>query len=111
MVKKKLLKILSFGNEFSLIAYPVSYHFDNFIGGCYSLENKICFSYDLNNVDNHGKSKFVFALLDHSDSRHRKRGAQYVGAGGNLAHGQRLTQDMWLGQFGTLYGYNINNTN
>ena len=38
--------------------------FDIFIGGCMSLENKICFSYDIDKTENHigrggnGSSKF-----------------------------------------------------
>ena len=39
----KFIELLSSWNKFSVVAYPVSYHFDVFIGGCMSLENKICF--------------------------------------------------------------------
>ena len=96
----KFIEILSIWNKFSVVAYPVSYHFDVFIGGCMSLENKIYFSYDINKNENHigrgrkGSSKFVFALLDHSDSRHKRRRSQYVAAGGTLIYGQRLTETM-----------------
>ena len=52
-----------------------------------------------------GSSKFVFAILDHSDSRHKRRRSQYVAAGGTLVYGQRLTETMWIEQFGSLDGY------
>ena len=115
--ESKLVKTLSYGNKFSLVAYPVSYHFDTFIDGCMSLENKICFGFNITDGSNNigrgggGKSKFVFALLDHSDSRYRRRRQQYVAAGGDLEHGQRLTQEMWVNRFGTLDGYLIQNNN
>ena len=109
----KFIEMLSSWNKYSVVAYPVCYHFDVFIGGCMSLENKICFSYDINKNENHigrggkGSSKFVFALLDHSDSRHKRSRSQYVAAGGTLIYGQRLTETMWIQQFGTLDGYLI----
>ena len=109
----KFIQMLSNWNKFSVVAYPVSYHFDIFIGGCMSLENKICFSYDIDKTENHigrggnGSSKFVFAILDHSDSRHKRRRSQYITAGGSLVSGQRLTETMWVQQFGTLDGYLI----
>ena len=115
--ESKLVKTLTYGNKFSLVAYPVSYHFDTFIDGCMSLENKICFGFNITDGSNNigrgggGKSKFVFALLDHSDSRYRRRRQQYVAAGGDLEHGQRLTQEMWVNRFGTLDGYLIQNNN
>ena len=107
----KFIQMLSNWNKFSVVAYPVSYHFDIFIGGCMSLENKICFSYEVDKSENHigrggnGSSKFVFALLDHSDSRHKRRRSQYVHARGKLVSGQRLTETMWIEQFGSLDGY------
>ena len=113
--KDKFIEMLSSWNKYSVVAYPVSYHYDIFIGGCMSLENKICFSFDINKNENHigrggnGSSKFVFAILDHSDSRYKRRRSQYVAAGGTLIYGQRLTDTMWIQQFGTLDGYIIQN--
>ena len=113
--EKKLVKMLTFGNRFSLVAYPVAYHFDVFIGQCQSLENKICLSFDKNEFDGSigrggdGSKKFVFALLDHNDSAHRRRRGRYVAAGGNLTSGQRLTEEMWIQQFGNSNGFKIDN--
>ena len=113
----KILEMLCHWNKFSIVAYPVNYHFDIFIGGCKSLENKICFSYEINNNENHigrggeGSSKFVFAIIDHSNSRNRQRRSQYVAGGGALESGQRLTEAMWINQFGSLDGYGSTNNN
>ena len=113
--KEKIVKMLTFGNKFSMVGYPVGYHYDIFIKGVKSLENKICFSYELAKDELNigrgggGSQKFDFALLDHSDARYRRRRAQYVAAGGQLGYNQRLTQDMWMQQFGTLDGYLIQN--
>ena len=40
-----LVKLLALQNQFTLVAYPVSYHYDIFGNGRHSLENKLCFNY------------------------------------------------------------------
>ena len=64
-----LLRLLCLENKYSLVAYPVAYHYDKFDSGKASLENKICFSFDSKNKNDcgrggDGKGKFVFAILD-----------------------------------------------
>ena len=63
------LRLLCLENKYSLVAYPVAYHYDKFDSGKASLENKICFSFDSKNRNDcgrggDGKGKFVFAILD-----------------------------------------------
>ena len=92
-----------------MVGYPVGYHYDIFIKGVKSLENKICLSYELAKEEcNIGRSgggskTFVFALLDHSDARYRRRRVHYVAAGGQLGYNQRLTQDMWMQQLSLIH--------
>ena len=64
-----LLRLLCLENKYSLVAYPVAYHYDKFDSGKASLENKTCFSFHSKNRNNcgrggDGKGKFVFAILD-----------------------------------------------
>ena len=65
-----LVKLLAAQNHYTLVAYHVSYHYDVFKKGEHSLENKICFEFDLEDgkIDigrgGSGPTKFVFALLD-----------------------------------------------
>ena len=71
-MRKRLITELCLRNKFTLVAYPCGYHYDVFDKKAFSLENKICFSYDIemNNNNNdigrggHGIQKFVFAILD-----------------------------------------------
>jgi hypothetical protein len=66
---KKILEYISGMNQYTLVAYPVSYHTDTFAEGEASFENKVCF---YNNSLAHegigrggaGNGKFVYALLD-----------------------------------------------
>ena len=115
--KENFVHMLCNWNNFSIVAYPVKYHYDTFIDKCQSLENKICFSFDIEEKDKHigrggdGKNKFVYAILDHSDTRYKRRRAQYVAAGGTLNAGQKLTETMWSQQFGNLDGFHIDNNN
>jgi hypothetical protein len=59
-------------NKYTLVAYPCGYHYDIFDKKAHSLENKICFSYDIKlnkkqydfGRGGDGKGKFVFAILD-----------------------------------------------
>ena len=44
-----LIKLLALQNQFTLVTYHVSYHYDTFRNGRHSLENKVCFSY-INNA-------------------------------------------------------------
>jgi len=64
-----LLRLLCLENKYSLVAYPVAYHYDKFDSGKASLENKICFSFKSKNNNDLGRGgdgngKFVFAILD-----------------------------------------------
>jgi len=48
-----------------------------------------------------GETKFVFALLDWTNSgANSTRQNQYIAPGGNLPKGAKLTQSMWIEQFG-----------
>ena len=68
--KDIMVRLLAAQNHYTLVAYPVSYHYDVFRKGEHSLENKVCFKFDLaeNQVDigrgGGGADVFVFALLD-----------------------------------------------
>ena len=42
-----LVKMVAAQNSYTIVAYPVVYHFDVSIKGEYSLENKICFELDI----------------------------------------------------------------
>ena len=69
-----MVQLLAAQNHYTLVAYPVSYHYDVFRKGDHSLENKICFGFDLddNQVDigrgGKGHGVIVFALLDWTNS-------------------------------------------
>lgn len=68
------IKIFASINIFSMVAYPVAYHFYVFQSGQHSLENKIGFQYiiDVNKGSighsGGGATKFLFALLDWRNS-------------------------------------------
>ena len=64
-----LLRLLCLENKYSLVAYPVAYHYDTFDSGQASLENKICFSFKSKHRNDCGRGgdgngRFVFAILD-----------------------------------------------
>lgn len=64
-----LLNLLALENKFSLVAYPVGYHYDVFKEKVASLENKICFSFSTFEGSycgrgGDGQGRFVFAFLD-----------------------------------------------
>ena len=65
-----IVKNLFLKNKCTLVAHPVSYHYDVFPQGKSSLENKLCFKfarndggYDIGRGGN-GLDTFVFAILD-----------------------------------------------
>ena len=43
------MQMLAFENRYSMVGYPVGYHFDVFKGGRHSLKNKFFFALDLEN--------------------------------------------------------------
>ena len=103
-----LVKILASQNQYTLVAYPVSYHYDVFKKGEHSLENKICFEFDLEDgkIDigrgGSGPTKFVFALLDWTNSKSKaSRRLQYQITGGELQAKERLTNQKWESHFGS----------
>ena len=107
--KDIMVQLLAAQNHYTLVAYPVSYHYDVFRKGEHSLENKICFEFDLdeNHVDNgrggKGNGVFVFALLDWTNSRSTEsRRLQYQITSGKLTQNERLTKEKWNKQFGTM---------
>ena len=102
---KHLLKLLALRNKFSVVAYPVGYHFDIFKSNEASLENKICFSFEADNTKDRGRGgdgpgRYVFALLDWTNGGSNSRRRRFIANGGILDAGQRLTSDMWQEQFG-----------
>ena len=101
------MKLLSFENRYSIVGYPVGYHFDKFADDKQSFENKMTFDMDLKlenlNIGRGGcgEMKFVFLLLDWTNSvMNSTIQNQYIAAGGNLPKGAKLTQSMWTEQFG-----------
>ena len=105
--KSVLVQLLAAQNHYTLVAYPVSYHFDIFKKGEHSLENKTCFCFNL--YDDHinvgrggsGHTKFVFALLDWTNSKSgAARRLQYQITGGELKVNERLTDQKWKSHFG-----------
>ena len=68
--ERMLIKLLASQNQYTLVEYPVAYHYDRFWNGGDLLENKICFEYNSEGKDNNvgrggsGPNKFVFTLLD-----------------------------------------------
>ena len=99
MSELSLVSSLALGNLYSLVAYPVGYHYDVFKDGQYCLENKICFSFPSEKLYDIGRGgcgsdRFVFAILDWTNSRAGKRRCEYINNGGVLRPGQSLTQQM-----------------
>ena len=100
-----MVRLLAAQNHYTLVAYPVSYHYDVFRKGEHSLE-KNCFKFDLaeNQVDigrgGRGADVFVFSLLDWTNSRSTaSRRLQYQIAGGKLTENERLTKEKWNTKF------------
>ena len=105
--KDVFIKLLAAQNSYTLVAHPVSYHHDTFAKGEHSLENKICFQYNLTDSNDdigrggNGAGKFVFSLLDWTNSKSpAARRLQYQLAGGVLHDNARLTKDRWKTMFG-----------
>ena len=103
-----LIKMLAAQNHYTIVAYPVSYHYDVFSKGGNSLENKISFEYDLEDTDNNigrggsGQDKFVFTLLDWTNSQSvAARRIQYQIMGGQLKDSERLSKSKWKAVFGS----------
>ena len=103
--KKHLINLLAKENKFSVVAYPVCYHYDVFKEQSPSLENKICFSFAAESDGNLGRGgdgpgRFVFALLDWQNESSGRRRRRFIGAGGLIGHNERLTLDRWVNLFG-----------
>ena len=77
-------------NNFTLVRYPVAYHYDVFSKEKDSLENKICFAYDNTKISKdvgrggYGSNKFVFAILDWTSNASSACRVQYQLNGGQL---------------------------
>ena len=102
--KHRLIDLLATDNRFSVVAYPVCYHLDVFKDDTASLENKICMSFKSKNIHDigrggDGEGRFVFALLDWANNSTRQKTRQFVGSGGVLKKGERLTKAMWMQRF------------
>ena len=99
MSKEHYLRLLSFQSKYTIVGYPVGYHFDTFKNNKFSLENKICLSFPSLKEDigrgGDGSGAFVFALIDWANSEAGQRRRNYIAAGGELQHGQRLTNSMY----------------
>ena len=103
-----LVKLLALQNQFTLVAYPVSYHYDSFGNGRHSLENKLCFNYTNDATESEigrggsGGSQFTFALIDWSKSiSNSARRLQYQSVGGQLKNNEKLTRAKWVNMFGS----------
>ena len=93
-------------NNYSVVAYPVSYHVDTFKENKACFENKICFSINKNeNKQNYGegrggdKSNYVWALLDWRGSSSNTNRTIYNSNNGPSVN--KLTQNKfntWLGE-------------
>ena len=101
------MRHLAVENMYTLVAYPVAYHFDSFKHNMQSLENKICFKIKRDATNNlqmgrggYGSQYFCFALLDWTNSDKGRCRRHYIANGGVLNANQRLTQEMWITQFG-----------
>lgn len=91
------LCLLSADNLWSMVAYPVGYHIDNFKNGLPSLENKVCFVDPRMNGDcgrgGAGASQYVYALLDWTNNTVGRRRRQYLQLGGDPR--ARVTAPYW----------------
>ena len=102
--KNHFIRQLAMDNLYTLVAYPCNYHYDVFKKGQYSLENKICFSFysDSNDIGRggNGPCRYVFALLDWTNSGSGRRRRQYIASGAELSDNQVVTRARWERQFG-----------
>ena len=103
--KNMLDKLLATFNNYTIVAYPVSYHYDVFNKGQHCLENKICFSFESKGDGigrgGGGANEFTFAILDWTNSNASKqRRLQYKIMGGVLSDNQMLTKKRWVAKFG-----------
>ena len=95
----KFVKELTMCNKFTIVAYPVAYHYDVFKQNQHSLENKICLSFPSDCRGNIGRggdgiNRWVFALLDWTNTNSGRRRSTYRANGGVLGLRQPLTQTM-----------------
>ena len=105
---KKLIEMLASRNNYTMVTYPVAYHFDVFQSGQHSLENKIGLLFDIDvkkgDIGRGGGSptKYMFALLDWTNSNasnaHR---LQYNLVGDDLNHNKRLITKKLILMFGS----------
>ena len=103
--KQHLINMLSLENKYSVVAYPVCYHYDIFKEQSPSLENKICFSFKADSYQNIGRGgdgpgQFVFAFLDWQNEASGQRRRRFIGGGGDIGCNERLTLDQWVALFG-----------
>ena len=104
-LEQHLIKLLATLNKFSVVAYPVCYHYDIFKDRAPSLENKICFSFASESNESIGRGgdgpgRFVFALLDWQNKVSGTRRRKFIAAGGLIGHNEWLTLDHWVNLFG-----------
>ena len=110
---KHMLTLLSLENKFSLVAYPVCYHYDVFKEKAASLENKICFSFESKNEydcgrHGDGKGRFVFAFLDWQNNSSGTRRRRFIAANGELRNGQRVSSERLVQRFGPHWNHELN---
>jgi hypothetical protein len=102
-----LMRHLAVENVYTVVAYPVVYHYDTFKHNKHSLENKMCFKIEFNEPDivnmgrgGFGNKSFCFALLDWTSSESGRRRRHYIANGGIVDPGSQVTRQMWIDRFG-----------